>query len=198
LDKYPLLFHYHPLVIYRHRVIKQADVVLAMFLLGDQFSAEEKKRNFDFYDPLTSGDSSLSACIQSIEANEVGYVDQAVEYARYALLMDLADLGRNVKDGLHIASMGGTWMVSVYGFAGFRDYEGRFSFRPRPSEGLDRLRFPLTLRGQILDVDITQESATYSLREGKGLVIWHEDEKIRITPGIPVTMPIKLSSSYQN
>jgi alpha,alpha-trehalose phosphorylase len=166
LDKYPLLFHYHPLVIYRHRVIKQADVVLAMFLLGDQFSAEEKKRNFDFYDPLTSGDSSLSACIQSIEANEVGYVDQAVEYARYALLMDLADLGRNVKDGLHIASMGGTWMVSVYGFAGFRDYEGRFSFRPRPSEGLDRLRFPLTLRGQILDVVRDWSSGTRTRRSG--------------------------------
>ena len=71
-DKFPLLLHYHPLVIYRHQVLKQADVVLAMFLLGDEFSAEQKRRNFDYYDPLTTGDSSLSACIQSIVAAEMG------------------------------------------------------------------------------------------------------------------------------
>jgi len=69
-DQYPLLLHFHPLVIYRHRVIKQADIALAMFLLGDEFSLEQKKRNFDFYDPLTTGDSSLSVSIQSILASK--------------------------------------------------------------------------------------------------------------------------------
>ncbi len=190
-DNYPLLLHYHPLVIYRHQVIKQADVVLAMFLLGDRFSLAEKKRTFDFYDPLTTGDSSLSACIQSIVASEVGYPDKAVEYARYALLMDLADLGKNVKDGLHMASMGGTWMVTVFGFAGFRDHRGRFSFQPRPTEGLERMAFPLTIRGQILDVEITRQTATYTVREGEGLAIWHEDEELRLEPGVAVSRPIK-------
>ncbi len=190
-ENYPLLLHYHPLVIYRHQVIKQADVVLALFLLGDQFTLEEKKRTFDFYDPLTTGDSSLSACIQSIVASEVGYSDKAVEYARYALLMDLADLGKNVKDGLHMASMGGTWMVTVFGFAGFRDHRGRFSFQPRPTEGLQRMAFPLTIRGQILDVEITRDTASYALREGEGLTIWHEDEEISLLPGAPVSKPIK-------
>ncbi len=190
-DNYPLLLHYHPLVIYRHQVIKQADVVLAMFLLGDRFSLAEKKRTFDFYDPLTTGDSSLSACIQSIVASEVGYPDKAVEYARYALLMDLADLGKNVKDGLHMASMGGTWMVTVFGFAGFRDHRGRFSFQPRPTEGLERMAFPLTIRGQVLDVEITRQTATYTVREGEGLAIWHEDEELRLEPGVAVSRPIK-------
>ena len=191
-DHYPLLLHYHPLVIYRHQVIKQADVVLALFLLGDQFSHEQKKRTFDFYDPLTTGDSSLSACIQSIVASEIGYPDKAVEYARYALLMDLADLGKNVKDGLHMASMGGTWMVTVFGFAGFRDHGGRFSFQPRPTRGMERSHMTLTLRGQLLDVEISRECATCALREGEGegLSIWHEDEEIILSPGSPVTKPI--------
>jgi alpha,alpha-trehalose phosphorylase len=188
LEKYPLLLHYHPLVIYRHQVIKQADVVLAMFLLGDEFSEEQKRRNFDFYDPLTTGDSSLSACIQSIVAFEIGYADLALEYARSALLMDLADVGGNVKDGCHIASMGGTWMAVVYGIAGFRDYDGRFTFRTRLPNRVATLELSLTLRGQLLGVHLTQESATYTLREGQRLVIHHDDEEIRLDSENPVAV----------
>jgi alpha,alpha-trehalose phosphorylase len=106
-DDYPLLLFYHPLNIYRKQVIKQADVVLAMFLLGDAFSLEAKKRNFDFYDPLTTGDSSLSSSVEAIIAAQVGDIDKAIRYGMAALLMDLADVGGNVKDGCHIASMGG-------------------------------------------------------------------------------------------
>jgi alpha,alpha-trehalose phosphorylase len=191
-DKFPLLLHHHPLVIYRHAVIKQADVVLAMFLLGHEFSAEQKKRNFDYYDPLTTGDSSLSVCIQSIAACEVGYLDKAREYGRYAALMDLADIGGNVRDGCHTASMGGTWMVIVYGFTGMRDYGGQISFHPRMAERRRRqltgVRFPLRIRGQVLEVEFGQESVTYSLREGDGLVIRHEDEEIRLSPETPSAM----------
>src|SRR5215510_5725147 len=174
-EKYPLLLFYHPLNIYRHQVIKQTDVMLAMFLLGHEFSLEEKKRNFEFYDPLTTGDSSLSSCMEAIVALEVGEFDKAVTYARAALLMDLADVGGNVKDGCHIASMGGTWMALTYGFGGLRDYDGNLSFRPqRPPEDRASLRFPITYRGQVLDVEISPESTTYSLREeGAGMVIRH-------------------------
>lgn len=126
-DRFPLLLNYHPLVIYRHQVIKQADVVLATLLLDHIFSAEEKRRNFEYYDPLTTGDSSLSACIQSIVAIEIGETKKAMEYARFAVLMDLADIGGNMADGCHVASMGGTWMIGVYGFAGMRDHDGRIS-----------------------------------------------------------------------
>jgi alpha,alpha-trehalose phosphorylase len=180
-EKYPLLLHYHPLVIYRHQVIKQADVVLAMFLLGDEFTPEEKKRNYDFYDPLTTGDSSLSVSIQAIIAAELGYVDQAQDYARHALLMDLADVGGNVKDGCHIASMGGTWMAVVYGLAGFRDYDGRFTFRPRAPRKLGAVRFRMTLRGRLLEVAVGKEATTYTLLEGEELSLFHDDEEVRLS-----------------
>jgi alpha,alpha-trehalose phosphorylase len=189
-EKYPLLLHFHPLVIYRHRVIKQADIALAMFLLGDEFPWEQKKRNFDFYDPLTTGDSSLSVSIQSIIASEIGYQDKAREYFRYAALMDYADVGGNVKDGLHIASMGGTWMAAIYGMAGFRDYDGRFSFCPRLPEGVRTMRFRLDLRGQQLEVKMTPESVEYALLRGTELTIQHQDQEVRVTSGAPVTVPV--------
>ncbi len=187
-DKYPLLLYHHPLVIYRHQVIKQADTILAMFLLGEEFSAEQKKHNFDYYDPLTTGDSSLSACIQSIVAFEVGDPEKGIDYGRYAVYVDLADLAGNVRHGCHIASMGGTWMVFVYGLAGMRDYDGRLSFRPTPPKQLERIRFPLTVRGQLLEVDIHRDTTTYSLREGDDLVFQHEDEEIRLSTENPVVV----------
>jgi alpha,alpha-trehalose phosphorylase len=189
-EKYPLLLHFHPLVIYRHQVIKQADVVLAMFLLGDEFSMEQKKRNFDYYDPLTTGDSSLSCCIQSIVAAELGYLERAREYARYALLMDLADVAGNVKDGCHIASMGGTWMVVVYGLGGMRDYDGVISFRPQLPHRLHELSFRLTIRGQELVVTIGQGRVTYLLQEGWELVIRHYDRELILTKDAPVSMSL--------
>jgi alpha,alpha-trehalose phosphorylase len=187
-DKYPLLLYHHPLVIYRHQVIKQADVVLAMFLLGHEFSAEQKKRNFDYYDPLTTGDSSLSVSIQAIVAAELGYREKAVQYARYGALMDLADVAGNVRDGCHIASMGGTWMAVVYGLAGLRDWDGHITFRPRILPNVEGFRFALCIRGQMLEVDIRREAIAYSLRQGDGLVFRHEDEEIRLSPENPVVV----------
>jgi len=186
-DKYPLLLYFHPLVIYRHQVIKQADVVLAMFLLGDEFSPEQKKRNFDYYDEVTTGDSSLSACIQSIVAFEIGYDELALRYLINALLMDLGDVSGNVKDGCHIASMGGTWMGAVYGFAGMRDRGGKLSFRP--AKLMRELRFHLTVRGQLLAVDIKPDGVTYKLEQGDGLTIHHRGEPLKLRPGEPVRRP---------
>jgi len=188
-DRYPLLLFYHPLDIYRKQVIKQTDVVLAMFLLGDDFSLKDKKRNFDFYDPLTTGDSSLSSCVEAIIAAQIGDMDKAFRYGIAALLMDLADVGGNVKDGCHIASMGGTWMMLTYGFAGLRDHDGTLSFWPRraPEENAI-LRFPLTYRGQLLDIEIRLDEVEYALREGERLVIHHETEAIELTRANPVAV----------
>ena len=127
-DRFPLLLHYHPLVIYRHQVIKQADVVLAMFLLGNEFSQEQKRANFDYYDALTTGDSSLSACIQSIVAAEIGEREPRLTTSSFALLMDLADASGNTSDGVHIASAAGVWQALVFGFGGVREYDGALSF----------------------------------------------------------------------
>jgi trehalose/maltose hydrolase-like predicted phosphorylase len=140
-----------------------------MFLLGHEFSPEQKKRNFDYYDRLTTGDSSLSSCIQSIVAFEVGDDEIALRYLINALLMDLADVGGNVKDGCHIASMGGTWMGAVYGLAGLRDHGGRLSFRPHKL--VRDLRFRLAVRGQRLAVHVGSGGTTAprtSWRRGRG------------------------------
>jgi alpha,alpha-trehalose phosphorylase len=161
-------------------------VVLAMFLLGEAFSLEVKQRNFAFYDPLTTGDSSLSSCIEAIIAAQVGEMDKAIRYGMAALLMDLADVGGNVKDGCHIASMGGTWMMLTYGFGGLRDHDGTLAFWPRRApEDNAILRFPLTYRGQQLEVEIGLETVTYALREGDRLVLRHETEAIQLTRDQP-------------
>jgi alpha,alpha-trehalose phosphorylase len=157
-----------------------------MFLLGDAFSREDKKRNFAFYDPLTTGDSSLSSCIEAIIAAETGDTEKAIRYGMAALLMDLADVGGNVKDGCHIASMGGTWMMLTYGLAGMRDDDGTLSFWPqRAPEDNAKLRFPVTYRGQMLEVEIGGEQVEYTLRQGDRLVIRHETERIELTPHRP-------------
>jgi alpha,alpha-trehalose phosphorylase len=198
-DRYPLLLHYHPLNLYRSQVIKQADTVLAMFLLGDQFTAEEKKRNFDYYDPITTHDSSLSVCVQSIVANEIGYRQKALDYFRFTAVMDISDIGGNVKNGAHIAAIGGTWMALAYGFAGLRDHAGRISFRPRLPEEWKSLGFSLTIRGTRIRVEIDHGATIYRLVEGDGIRLLHDGDDVilsaekpvacRPTPPCPATEP---------
>ena len=130
-EKHPLLLHFHPLELYRHQVIKQTDVVLATYLVGHHFSADEKRRTFDYYDPLTTGDSTLSACVQSVMASEVGYPEEALRYFDAASTVDLDDLHGNTKDGIHVASCGGTWLALVAGFGGLRDFDGEVRFDPK-------------------------------------------------------------------
>ncbi len=157
-DKCPLLLHFHPLVIYRYQVLKQADVVMAMFLLPDDFSGDLRKANFDYYDPLTTGDSSLSACVQSIVAAKVGYSELAMKYFRRALWMDLGDLHGNTTDGVHVASAGGVWMAIVYGFAGMSHNGHGVRFDPRLPEEWDSVGFKVRIHGETLHVTLTHET----------------------------------------
>ena len=116
-------------------------------------------------------------------------MDKAIRYGMAALLMDLADVGGNVKDGCHIASMGGTWMMLVYGLAGMRDNDGTLSFWPRRApEDNAILRFPVTYRGQLLEVEIRSEKVQYTLREGERLVLRHETEEVRLTREQPLAV----------
>jgi alpha,alpha-trehalose phosphorylase len=180
--------HYHPLVIYRHQVIKQADVVLATVLLPDRFTPEERRRIFEYYDPLTTGDSSLSECIQSIAAVDVGKYRSAEEYLVDAAAIDIADTAGNLRDGVHVASAGGTWMALVYGFAGYRWRSTRFA--PMLPTRANRLRFPLRIRGSVLDVDIEPHQVTYSVRDGSpAIALRHYDTDVTVVPGSPVALP---------
>ena len=189
-ENYPLLLHYHPLVIYRHRVLKQPDLVLAQFLLSGQFSRAEKIRNFLFYEPLTTGDSSLSHCIQSVMACEVGDVEKAEFYFNKTARMDIEDIHGNTRDGIHTAAMAGSWMSVVYGFAGFRDYEGKWRFNPQLPEKWHRLSFSLKIGDAVLDVSSTHESVTYSLRSGESLSILHRNEHVSLSAGRPCTFSL--------
>ncbi len=151
----PLLLHYHPLVIYRFQVLKQADVVMAMFLQGDRFTPEQKRADFEYYDPITTGDSTLSAVVQSIVAAEVGYHEVAWDYFLDGLYVDLMNLHDNTVDGIHVASAGGVWASVVNGFAGMRDTDGRLTFDPRLPDAWSRIAFPLCWRGAHLRVTVT-------------------------------------------
>jgi len=177
-------------VIYRHQVIKQADLVLATFVLGDRFSPEEKRRIFDYYDPLTTGDSSLSGCIQSVMAAELGYAERAYRYFADAAVMDLGDIGGNVRDGLHVASLAGTWIAVVHGFAGLRDRGGELRFQPHLPDGWTRLRFRLRAHGERLEVELRPQSAEYRLLSEGSFRLWHEGRPLRLEGGAPIQVPI--------
>jgi alpha,alpha-trehalose phosphorylase len=187
-ERFPLLLHYHPLVIYRFQVIKQADIVLAMFLLGDEFSLERKRANFDYYDALTTGDSSLSACVQCVIAAEIGDEERALEYFRYALLMDLADVAGNVSDGVHIAAAAGSWMAIVNGFGGVRDYEGRLSLDPHLPRTWQSLEFSLRFRDRQLRVRLRHGEERYTLEEGHSLAVRIRDDPHVLTTGEPLVL----------
>lgn len=182
-DKFPLLLNFHPLVIYRFQVIKQADVVLALYLRGSEFSDEHKLANFEYYDPITTGDSTLSAVVQSIMAAEVGHQDLALTYFLTGLFVDLADLHQNTKDGVHIASAGGVWSGLVAGFGGMRFNEGEVSFDPRLPKQWPSLEFPLTVRGSRFTVRVTQDDISFTLNEGEPLEVTVRGRRVRIVDG---------------
>ncbi|MDK8507034.1 MAG: glycosyl hydrolase family 65 protein [Corynebacterium amycolatum] len=162
----PLLLHYHPLTIYRHQVIKQADVVLALFLMGNRFTTEQKRADYMYYDPLTTGDSSLSAVVQSIVAAELGLQEQAMDFFLRGLYVDLANLHGNAADGVHVASAGGVWQSLVYGFGGFRDHDGRYSIDPRLPEDWSGLTYRVTIRGCRIRVTVRGRTVEVVLEEG--------------------------------
>ena len=192
-DRYPLLLHFPYFDLYRKQVVKQADLVLAMLTRGDAFTDSEKGRNFEYYERLCVRDSSLSACIQSVIAAEVGHLDLAYDYFAEAALLDLEDLEHNTRDGIHIASVAGAWLAAVCGFGGMRDHGGQLSFAPRLPSGLDKLCFNLQFQGRRVHVECDREQATYSLVDGdEPMTISHHGEsfEIRGGDGEPVSRPI--------
>jgi alpha,alpha-trehalose phosphorylase len=179
-DKYPLLLHYPYFQLYRKQVVKQADLVLAMYLRSEAFTDEQKAANFAYYEALTVRDSSLSACIQSVMAAEVGQLDLARDYLTEAALMDLRDVEHNTSDGVHMASLAGAWLALVAGFGGMRAGMGSLAFRPRLPDGISRLMFRLRYRGRKLSVTISGGRAKYELLEGDPLCVTHHGEEFEL------------------
>jgi alpha,alpha-trehalose phosphorylase len=180
-DQYPLLLHFPYFDLYRKQVVKQADLVLAMHVCGHAFTAEQKERNFAYYERMTVRDSSLSACTQAVVAAEVGHLELAYDLFGEAALMDLDDLEHNTSDGVHIASLAGSWLAAVAGFGGMRDHGGRLSFAPRLPDAITRLAFRLSVRGRHLRVEIDHRHAHYVLQAGEPIQIAHHGERFRLT-----------------
>jgi alpha,alpha-trehalose phosphorylase len=176
-DRYPLLLHYPYFELYRKQVVKQADLVLAMHLRGDAFTAGQKARNFAYYEALTVRDSSLSASTQAVIAAEVGQLELAHAYLAETALMDLNDVHNNTRDGLHIASLAGVWTALVAGFGGMRPQGGTLAFSPRLPCAITKLTFRLRYRGRRLRVTITHNNVQYQLLDGEPMPLLHHGEQ---------------------
>ncbi|WUK45370.1 glycoside hydrolase family 65 protein [Nocardioides sp. NBC_00368] len=190
----PLLLHYHPLVIYRFQVLKQTDVVLALFQQGNRFTPEEKRADFEYYDPITTGDSTLSAVVQSIVAAEVGYQDDALRYFYDALYVDLHNMHGNTVDGMHIASTGGVWGGLAFGFGGMRDYDGRLSFDPRLPAEWGSLIFRVQWHSTRMQVAVSTDQIVFTVVDTPGeefdIPVSVRGEEFVVSKGSPVVVPL--------
>ena len=187
--KYPLLLNYPYYDLYRKQVVKQADLVFAMYLFGNHFTAEQKLANFDYYYPITVRDSSLSACCEAVTAAEVGYLDLAYDLMCESVFTDLHDLHNNVSSGLHIAALAGAWTDCVAGFGGMRDFGGDITFAPRLPSRLTYLSFRLVVRETQFMVAIDSASATYRLLAGPPIELAHHGTTFTLGDD-PVTLDI--------
>lgn len=185
-DSANLPMHYHYLVIYRHQVCKQADVVLANFLLGDRFTLAEKKRDYDYYEAITTHDSSLSHCTFSVMASEVGYPEKAYQYFLQTALGDLDDLHGNTSYGVHVAAMAGTWMAVVNGFGGMRVYDSKLQFAPYLPSEWEHYSFRINFQSKLILVEVDKKQVSYRLLEGDSLNFSHKGTPIQLTKTDPV------------
>lgn len=186
---YPLMLRHPYFELYRKQVVKQADVTLAMYLRSDAFTAEEKARNFDYYEALTVRDSSLSACAQAVLAAEVGHLQLAYDYIVETAFIDLHNLHHNVSSGLHIAALAGTWIACVAGLGGMRYRDGGLTFAPQLPATLNGLAFRILWRDSRLGVEVTARDATYRLYSGSRIQLRHHGQPFTLGDDA-VTLPL--------
>ncbi len=179
---YPLLLHYHPLTIYRHRVAKQADAVLAMTLLRDKFEAPVRERMLDEYAAVTVHDSTLSASVFATAAAHLGDAERALSYWSAAVLTDLGDLFANSGHGLHMAALAGSWTAMAMGFAGMRVVDDGLTFDPIAIPGLGRYTFRTRFRGALIEISVDDRDASYQLIEGQAPNIRHFSKAVNVSP----------------
>ncbi len=188
-ESYPLLLHYPYYLLYSSQVVKQADLIFAHYVCGTCATPEQKLRDFEYYEAITVRDSSLSAPIQAIVGAEVGHLELAYAYFRETALIDLRDSAGNTADGLHLGSLGGTWLVAVAGFGGMRDYGHLLSFAPCLCEPLERISFRLVYRGRRLRVEVMPDSARYELVAGPSLELLHHGKRVTVAVESPLVLP---------
>ena len=168
-------------------MVKQPDLVLALLSRGDRFTPEEKARDFAYYEAITVRDSSLSACIQAVVAAEVGHLDLAYDYFGEAALMDLGDLEHNTRDGLHMASLAGSWIAAVAGFGGVRDSRRGLTFRPQLPVAITRLCFRMVHEGCACASTCATTRSPTTWWRGEEMDVYHHDERVHLVAGEPQT-----------
>lgn len=174
--------------ILRSCYIKQADVLQGFYFFEDHFSRETLERHFDFYEPLTVHESSLSPCVHSIQAAVLGRTQQAYEFYLRTSRLDLDDYNNEVKEGCHITSMAGTWLSIVEGFGGMRIKDGILSFNPTIPEQWEGFSFKINFRDQILKVEVNGDSTRFVLEGDRSLDIYVRGEKVTVEPNQLVTI----------
>jgi maltose phosphorylase len=174
--------------ILRSPYIKQADTLQGFYFFEDHFTTEELERHFDFYEPFTVHESSLSPCVHSIQAAKLGRMDQAYTFYLRTSRLDLDDYNHEVHEGLHITSMAGTWMSIVEGFGGMRVKNDKLTFEPKIPEQWEGYSFKVNFRHQILKVNVCQGHTHFELEGDKDLEIVVNGTSITITPNNLVTV----------
>ncbi|TRO65202.1 glycoside hydrolase family 65 protein [Christiangramia sabulilitoris] len=173
--------------ILRSCYIKQADVLQGFYFFADHFSKEDLKKHFDYYEPLTVHESSLSPCVHSIQAALLGRMEQAYEFYVRTSRLDLDDYNKEVEEGCHITSMAGTWMSIVEGFGGMRVEDDKLSFKPQIPEQWDAYSFKINFRDRIIKVHVSEEQTRFSLEGQESLEILVNGKTLKITPDSTVT-----------
>lgn len=166
-ENYPLLLHYHPLALYRRQVCKQADTVLAHFILEDYQKPSTIRNSFLYYEKVTTHDSSLSTCIFSIMAAKLGMTEKAYEYFGESAKLDLFNTHKNTKDGIHTANMAGNYMAIIYGFAGLRIKESGLYLSPCIPEKWKGYQFRFQYQGTRLEVKVNKRGCLIRRMEGR-------------------------------
>src|SRR5690606_25521140 len=173
--------------ILRSPYIKQADVLQGFYFFEDHFSNEELQRHFDFYEPFTVHESSLSPCVLSIQAAKLNRMEQDYTFYLRTSRLDLDDYNKEVHEGLHITSMAGTWMSIVEGFGGMRIRDNKLSFTPKIPKQWKAYSFKVNFRNQILKVEVCQTEAKFELEGNKELEILINNKSVTIAPNSLMT-----------
>ncbi len=174
--------------ILRSPYIKQADVMQGIYYFKEEFDRESIARHYDFYEPRTVHESSLSPCIYSLLAADLEREEKAYQLYLRTARLDLDNYNTDTDDGLHITSMAGTWMSIVKGFAGFEVKEGQVQFRPFLPEAWAGFDFMIMFRDRRIKIDVNQEKSTFSLEAGKELRIKFYDKEYNLTPKEEITV----------
>ncbi|PKM85077.1 MAG: family 65 glycosyl hydrolase [Firmicutes bacterium HGW-Firmicutes-11] len=187
-ENFPLLLHYHPMHLYRHQICKQADTILAHFLLEDAQTRETMRHSFAYYEKITTHDSSLSTCIFSIMAAKLGMKEKAADYFGNTAKLDLLDLYKNTKYGVHTANMGGSYMAIVYGFGGLRLKESGIWFAPMLPGTWNAYRFAVLYKGSRILVSVNQHECVFLLEKGsaQNINIYGEEYWLRDRLAVPL------------